>query len=139
MFRLKLKEYSFKLKKLTIMFKSFHTHPNFKLYKRIFFCPLGKHETYEGIGAYFCVNCSRRLREMETYDINFKDIICSVKASSFRNAVFAAIEFYQLNVTLGDTFTWCPVNTEAFTNTKLLSLTESDINFIKSNMWFAAT
>lgn len=121
------------------MFKSFHSHPNFKLYKRIFFCPLGKHEIYEGIGAYLCVNCSRILREMETYDINFKEIICSVRASSFRSAVFAAIELYQLNVELGDTFTWCPVNTLAFTNTKVLSLTESDINFIKRNMWFAAT
>jgi|GEM_PF-5808349 len=105
-----------------------------KLYRRLFFCSRGRHKAYVGVNAYICVNCSKILREMDTFHINFDhdQIICSVKAINFRDAVFIAIQQYNLNVKLGDLFTWCPENALAFENTQVLSLTESDINLLKT-------
>ncbi len=109
--------------------RPFHLHPIFKLYRRIVFCSRGKHETYEG--AYFCIFCSVRMREWDTYIITFKNIPYEVKASGFRHAVFTTIEEYRLNVSAGDTFTGCEKKMLAFNNSNILSLTNSDIKFIK--------
>ena len=103
-----------------------------KLYRRLFFCSIGRHKEYVGVDAYFCVYCSKILREMDTYHRNFNETICSVKAIDFRDAVFIAIQVYNLNVKIGDLFTWCPENALAFENTQVLSITESDINLLKT-------
>ena len=59
-------------------------------------------------------------------------MICTVKAIDFRDAVFTAIQTYKLDVKVGDWFTWCPENISSFENTQALSLTESDINLLKT-------
>lgn len=105
----------------------------FNLYRCLFFCSRGIHKEYIDVDAFFCVHCSKYLRGMDTYHINFNQtMICSVKGTDFRDAVFIAIQVYSLNVKVGDIFTWCPENKEAFENTQILILTEFDINLLKT-------
>lgn len=42
-----------------------------KFYRRLFFCSRGRHKEYVGVNAYFCVYCSKYLRKMDAYHINF--------------------------------------------------------------------
>ncbi len=111
------------------MSKPLHLHPIFKFYRRTFFCSRGKHETYEG--AFFCIFCSARMREWDTFIVTFNGIAYEVKASSFRHSVFVVIEQYNLNVKVGDKFYGCEKKMLAFGNQSELTLSDKNMEFIR--------